>query len=236
MLFDKKFVAFGVFIIFLTLIFTPITNASFKDQSDPEEDLLQIEISEYTSDGLIVDKIFSLTKKEINDLKNELLGSKTIEKQLIVLKEHGLIPENVDATDLENSMYKRASNLGINREISPEKASIRLPILLKFFNKVNVIYFGAGSLNIGFKFIIRIINLIPFIKLPTFDIFDVCGGLFGVTTTSSRFSNNTLITFPGIVGMLGFVGYRIKFPLLMQIYTGFSVVTFGLGLGLRIKG
>jgi len=235
MSYNKKFVAFGVFIISLTLIFTPITNAGYKNQPKQEEKLLQIEISEYTSDGLIENKIFSLTKKEINDLKNELMGSKTIEKQLIILKDHGLIPEDVDATDIENDMYKKASNLGINKDIIPEKSKIRLPILLKFFNKVSVVYMLGLSLDIGLKFIIRIINLIPLINLPTFDFVDVCGGIFGITTTSGKLSNSTLITFPGIIGMLGFVGYRIKFPFLMHIYSGFSVVTFGLGLGLQIK-
>jgi len=235
MIFDKKFVAFGVLILFFTLIFTPITYASLENQSKPDEDLLQIEISEYKSDGIIENKIFSLTKKEVNDLKDELLKSKSIEKQLFVLKEHNLIPENVETIDLENNMYKKASNLGIYKDIQPEKAKIKLPILLKFFNSVNVIYFGGVSLNIGLKFIIRIINLIPFIKLPTFDFVDICGGIFGVSTTKGKFSNNTLITFPGIISLLGFVGYRIKFPFLMHIYTGFSVVTFGLGFGLQIK-
>ena len=235
MLFDKKFVAFGVLILFFTLIFTPITYASLENHSKPEKDLLQIEISEYTSDGIIENKIYSLTKEQVNDLKNEMLQSKTIENQLFILKKYNLIPENVDVTDLENDMYKKASNLGINKDLIPEKSRFKLPILLKFFNKVNVVFMLGPSLDIGLKFIIRIINLIPFIKLPTFDFVDVCGGIFGISTTSGKFSNNTLITFPGIIGMLGFIGYRIKFPFLMHIYSGFSVVTFGLGLGLQIK-
>ncbi|MCK4902782.1 MAG: hypothetical protein KAS76_05425, partial [Thermoplasmatales archaeon] len=137
--------------------------------------------------------------------------------------------------DLENDMYKRASSLGITEDTQPEKSRIKLPILLKFLKKVNIVYFGGVSLNIGLKFIIRIINLLPFINLPTLDFADICGGLFGVTTTRGILSNNTLITFPGIVGMIGFVGYRIRFPFLMHIYTGFSAVTFGLGLGIQIK-
>lgn len=235
MIFDKKFIAFGVLILFFTLIFAPITNASLENQSKPEKELLQIEISEYKSDGIIENKIFSLTKKEVNELKDELLKSTTIDKQLLILKKYNLIPENVDVTDLENDMYKKASHLGINKDILPEKSKIRLPILLKFFNEVTAVYMLGPSLDIGLKFIIRIINLIPLINLPTFDFVDVCGGIFGITTTSGKFSNNTLITFPGITGMLGFIGYRIKLPFLMHIYSGFSVVTFGLGLGLQIK-
>ena len=235
MLFDKKFLAFGVLILFFTLIFTPITYASLENQSKPKEKLFQIEISGYTSDGITENKIYSLTKKQVNDLKNELLQSKTIENQLFILKKYNLIPENVDATDLENDMHKKASKLGINKDMLPENSKIRLPILLKFFNEVTAIYMLGPSLDIGLKFIIRIINLIPLINLPTFDFTDVCGGIFGITTTKGKFSNNTLITFPGITGMLGFIGYRVKLPFLMHIYSGFSVVTFGLGLGLQIK-
>jgi hypothetical protein len=234
MLLNKKYVALGVIVLFITLILAPITNASVKDQSSSEE-LMQIEISEYKADGNIENKIFLLTKKEVNDLKNELIKSKTIDGQLDILKKYNLIPKDIDAITLENEMYQRALNLGFSKDINPEKSKIKLPILLKLFSKVNIIYMGGISLNLGLKFIVRIINLIPFIKLPTFDFVDVCGGIFGVTTTTGLFSNNSLITFPGIIGMLGFIGYRIKFPFLMHIYSGFSVLTFGLGLGIQIK-
>ena len=235
MSFNKKYVVLGVVVLFIALVFTPTTHAGYINELNSKGELIQIEISEYNSDGIIENKIFSLTKKEVNDLKMELLNSKTIEKQLFILKEHELIPENINTEDLENDMYKRASSLGITEDTQPEKSRIKLPILLKFLKKVNIVYFGGVSLNIGLKFIIRIINLLPFINLPTLDLADICGGLFGVTTTRGILSNNTLITFPGIVGMIGFVGYRIRFPFLMHIYTGFSAVTFGLGLGIQIK-
>jgi hypothetical protein len=232
---NKKFVVLGVVVLFIALVFTPTTHATNINESNLKEELIQIEISEYKSDGIIENKTFSLTKGEVNDLKKGLLNSKTIEKQLFILKEYELIPENVNTKDLENDMYKKASSLGITEDIQPEKTRIKLPILLKFLNKVNIVYIGGVSLNIGLKFIIRIINLLPFINLPTLDFADICGGLFGVTTTRGILSNNTLITFPGIVGIIGFVGYRIKFPFLMHIYTGFSAVTFGLGLGIQIE-
>lgn len=232
---NKKFVILGIVVLFIALVFTPTTHAGYINESNSKEELIQIEISEYKSDGIIENKIFSLTKEEVNELKKGLLNSKTIEKQLFILKEYELIPENVNTKNLENDMYKRASSLGITEDTQPEKTRIKLPILLKFLNKVNIVSLGGVSLNIGLKFIIRIINLLPFINLPTLDFADICGGLFGVTTTRGLLSNNTLITFPGIVGIIGFVGYRIKFPFLMHIYTGFSAVTFGLGLGIQIE-
>ena len=232
---NKKLGVLGVICLFFTLTITPTTQANTLSELNSKEVLTQIEISEFKSDGSIENKIFSLTKTEFNFLKNELLNSKTIEEQLVILKGYGLIPENVKTKDLENGMYKKALSLGLTEDNLPEKSSIKLPILLNFFKKVNVIYFVGVSLNIGLRFIIRIINLLPFINLPTLDFADVCGGLFGVTITTGIIANHTLITFPGIIGFIGFVGYRIKFPLLMHIYTGFSALTFGLGLGLHFK-
>jgi hypothetical protein len=234
MLLNKKFITFGVVVLFIILVFTPITHASFLNDFNSKKNLIQIEISEYNSDGIVENKIFSLTKKEVNELKMELLNSKTIENQLLILKEHRLIPENIGIKDLENGMNKKAAGLGITEDSQPVKSRIKLPILLKFFKKVNIAYFGGVSLNIGLKFIIRFINLLPFINLPTIDFADFCGGIFGISTTRGIFSNNTLLTFPGVVGMIGFVGYRIKFPFLMHIYSGFSAVTFCLGIGLKI--
>jgi len=234
MLLNKKLLVFGVAVIFFALVFIPATHANYNNELNSDEELLQVEISEYKSDGIIENKIFSLTKKEVNNLKEELLNTITIEEQLSILKEYSLIPENVNTIDLENDMLKKASSLGINEDFIPEKSRIKLPILLKFLKRVSIVFIGGVSLNIGLKFIIRFINLLPFINLPTLDFADFCGGLVGVTTASGLLSNTTLITFPGIVGMIGFIGYRIKIPLLMNIYTGFSVVTFGLGLGIRI--
>jgi hypothetical protein len=232
---NKKIIVFGVVALFFILVLTPTTYAVYTNEINSKEELIQIQISEYKSNGIIKNKTFSLTKNEALDLKKELLNSKTIENQFTILKEHKLIPENTDIKDLENNMHKKASNLGITEDIQPERTRIKLPILLKFLNKVNIVYLGTGSLNIGLKFIMRIINILPFINLPTLDFTNICGGLIGITQTQGILSNNTLITFPGIVGMIGFVGYRIKFPFFINIYTGFSAVIFGLGLGIQIK-
>jgi hypothetical protein len=235
MVYNKKIIVIG-FVVLIILVFTPIAQAGFFNDFKSKENLLQIEISKYNSDGSIDNNIVTLPNNVINNLKNEFLSAKTVEEQLAILKDYQLISEDVESEDLENEMYKRAEILGLNEEIQPEKSGIGLPILLKFFNRINIVYMGGISLDIGLKFIIRFINLLPFINLPTIDFVDICGGLFGITSTDGLFSNNTLITFPGVIGMIGFIGYRIKFPVLFHTYTGFSAVTFGLGFGLKIKG
>lgn len=234
----NKFVVFGVIVLFITLALTPAIFArKSNDLNNIKEELLNVEIAEYKSDGNIDKKVFSFTQTEINKLKNELLATKSMDEQLSILKKYNLIRQDKTIKELETGMYQKAYHLGITPDEDPQKSKLKLPILLQFFKKVSATYFGGISLNFGLKFLIRIINILPFINLPTLDFADFCGGLFGVLTTKGLIFNNshTLITFPGVSGMLGFIGYRIKFPFLMHIYTGFSVVTFGLGLGLHIK-
>ncbi len=236
--FTNKFVVYGVIGIFITLALAPVTFARISnDTKNIKEELLEVEISEYKPDGSIDKKVFSFTQKEINNIKNEILSIKSIDEQLSVLKKYNLIRQDKTVKELETGMYENANRLGITPDEYPQQSKLKLPILLQFFKKVSATYFVGISLNIGLKFLIRIINLLPFINLPTLDFADFCGGFFGVLTTKGLIFNNshTLITFPGISGMLGFIGYRIKFPFLMHTYTGFSAVTFGIGLGLHIK-
>ena len=236
--YGKKFFVLGVLALLLTLAFTPATQAEDdRDFTEVKEKLFNIEIEEFKADGSIEKKVFEITQNEINKLKNELLSTESIEERLLVLKKYNLIPQDKAVEELETGMYEKADRFGITPDDAPQKTKLKLPILLQFFKKVSATYFGGISLNFGLKFIIRIINLLPFINLPTLDFADFCGGLFGVLTTEGLIfkNNHTLITFPGISGMFGFVGYRIKLPFLMHIYTGFSAVTFGVGLGLHIK-
>jgi hypothetical protein len=170
----------------------------------------------------------------MNDLKNEILNSESVEDQLSILKKYNLISQDVNEEELKNGMFERAEDLGFDPD-TPVESRFKLPILIKLFNKVNAVYMGGVGLNLGLKPLIKIINLLPIINLPTIDFIDVCGGLFGVLTAKGLLFTNTLITFPGMSGFVGFVGYRVRFPFLMHTYSGFSALTFGLGLGMHIK-
>ena len=235
---NKKIFVLGVLALFLTLAFTPATQAEdSRDITEIKEKFFKIEIEEFKADGSINKKIFEITQNEINKLKNELLLTKSIEEQLSIFKKYNLISKDKTVEELETGMYEKAYHLGIAPDDNPQQIGLRLPILLQLFKRVSAVYFGGISLNFGLKFLIRIINLIPNINLPTLDFADFCGGIFGVLITKGLIfkNNHSLITFPGISGMIGFVGYRIKFPFLMHIYSGFSVITFGVGLGIHIK-
>jgi hypothetical protein len=236
--FHNKYSIIAVITLFLILAITPaIQAASINKFTDIEEEFFKIEIEEIKADGSIDKKDVELSKTKTNELKKELLSTKSVDSQLSILKKYNLIPQDKTVKDLENEMNEKASSFGITPKDDPQQEKFRLPILLQFFKKVSATYFGGVSINLGLKFLINIINLIPLIKLPTFDFVDVFGGSYGVVITEGLFLNNShvLITFPGISGMIGFVGYRIKFPFMLHVYTGLSVLTFGLGLGIHLS-
>lgn len=231
----KNIFVIGVITLFLILALSPVIQANNKTKNSVE--LLEIEIEEFKGDGSVEKNIIQLTKKELNDLKNEILSTRSVEGQLLILKKYNLIPEDKTIYDLEKEMFKKASNLGININEKSTILHFRLPILLQFFKKVTATYIGGISTNFGLKFLVKIINRVLGINLPTFDFADFSGGLFGVVTTDGLLLKNshTLITFPGFSGMIGFVGFRTNFPFLLHTYTGYSAVTFGLGIGMHIK-
>jgi hypothetical protein len=234
--FGKKYYVIGVAILIMALAYAPITQAEIDDGLKNDEiQLFEVEIEEYKPDGSIEKNIVKLTQIEINSLKNELLDVKTDEDQISILKKYNLIQKNVKADDLELGMYKKAELLGLDNDNLRKKLGLRLPILVQLFKKVNIVYFGGISLRFGIPQIIRIIDNILPVDLPDIDLIDLSGALFGIIKTEGLFIKHTLITFPSISGMIGFVGFCIKIPLFLRVYTGFSIATFGIGLGLHFR-
>lgn len=234
--FSKKYFVIGVVVLLLAFAFTPINQAKIGNElKNDEKHLFDIEIEEYKADGSTLKNIVKLTKIEINSLKSELINAKTNEDQISIFKKFNLISKDVKVDDLELGMYKKAEIFGLNNDILLNKLKIRLPILLQLFKKVNIVYFGGISLRLGLTPIIKLINIILPVNIPDFDIIDLSGALFGVIKTRGLLATHTLITFPSLSGLIGFVGFCIKIPFFMRIYSGFSVATFGIGIGPHIR-
>jgi hypothetical protein len=229
----KKVLVFGVIFLFIAISFSSTINA--ENNYSKENEFFKVEITEYKSDGTIERSVKSLKKVELLDLKRDILGAKTIEEKLSVFKGKGLISQNVLLSDLEQGMHQKAEKYGISKNLNPSGIKIRPPILLTLLSTVNTFYFGGGSLSFGLSPLIRLINWIIPIGLFGIDIVNFAGGAIGVTHTVDLFYKQTMITFPGFTSMVGFVGYSFKIPTTMHVFIGFSVATFGLGLGIKLK-
>ncbi|RLF31699.1 MAG: hypothetical protein DRN07_06625 [Thermoplasmata archaeon] len=239
----KKGFAVGVIALFLCLSVTSVYGAessvkSRESSGAMQEAVVEIEVDEYRADGSINTVIVPLTQDEVNNLKEDLLSAKTADERFAIFKEYGLIPEEKTMEELKNDMYARAEAMGLTREKVAQLASRfepivkqRPPILLDFFSRVNTVYMGGGTVRVGLSALIGYLNFLRGWNLPKADFFDVSWGLLGVVDSSGLIVQHQLVTFPGIMCLVGFVGYNIKLPLFLNGFWGYSAVTFGAGLG-----
>jgi len=191
------------------------------------EKVVEIEVTQYKSDGSIEVEKVKLTQSDVSKLKSELINAKTIEERLPLLKKYGIIPQEVTPEDLKKGMYAKAESMGLSKEriqkIVPQYGTKTLipPILIAFLSRVDAVYFFGNSLRIGLS---PIIDLLYFIA---------GWGMFGVVSTEGLLVSHSFVGMPSITWLAGFVGYSIKFPLTMHIFTGYSVMIFAVGTGIH---
>lgn len=201
-----------------------------------QEHFIDVELVEYKPDGSIVKRIVPLKENIVNELKNKLTNAITVEERFPILKEYGLIPDGTLLDDWEKGMYEKAEILGLTEtkvnEITSEyrrTTNFRLPILLTFFSKIGAVFTLGGRVRMGFP---SYVGMTKFFRgFRFFDLVDVCWGLFGVVDAKNFLRGHSLVTMPGFMCLAGFVGIHIHIPLLLNIYTGYSAMTFAAGLG-----
>ena len=203
-------------------------------------DAVEIEVNEYKPDGSIETKMVLLTQEEANALKSKLIDADTLEERISLLKEYGVIPVEVTIQNLEEEMYEKAGEMGLTKEqiqkIMPQYEGTKTlmpPILLTFFNRVDAVYFLGSSLRIGLSPIIDLLYLIAGWGIKKIDFVDICWAVLGVLSTEGLLANHAFVGMPSSMCIAGFLGYSIKFPLALHIFTGYSVMTFAAGLGIH---
>jgi hypothetical protein len=203
-----------------------------------QEKFIEAEITEYKSDGLTEKKIIPLLFSEVDELKTRLTSVETIEERFLILKESGLIPEESFLDYWKQGMYQKAEKIGLNKDnagkIQPEyeAASIfRLPILLNFLCKINAIYILSGDARIGLPPFAGLIKFFGGSRILSFDLIDMCWGVFGMLETKGILRHHTMAIMPSFMCLAGFVGVHIHIPMVLNIYNGFSAMTFAVGLG-----
>jgi len=227
---SKLFVV-GVITLFIILTFTPAINAV---EDIKEVNLTEIEVTNYNPDGSITTEIISIEKSDMESLKNKLVAAKSLENRLEVLKEYKIISKDQTEDELYQGMLNKAEKLGLTRNLL-SLPKFKLPILLSLFNKVTSITVGGFSTRIGVSPVIRLINLLTKLNLPRLDIIDTTTALVGILNVNNPLAKHTMVTAFGFMAHVGFVGTSIKFPVAFHVFSGYSAVTFGMGLGIHIK-
>ncbi len=135
-------------------------------------------------------------------------------------------------------MRERAALLGLDQQdannLNDEEAAgrlLRMPLLLNFFCKVNAAYILSGEAGVGLPPLFGMVKFFGGHRVAQFDLFDVCWGAFGVLQTKTLFRQHSMVTMPSLLGMAGFVGIHVHVPFMLNIYNGYSAITFAAGLG-----
>ena len=63
------------------------------------------------------------------------------------------------------------------------------------------------------------------------DLVNMCWGALGILETKGLLRAHSLVMVPSILVMSGFVGIHAHIPMLLNVYNGFSAMTFAAGLG-----
>ena len=210
-------------------------NENYKEM----QGFIEVEITEYNSNGLTERRIIALPESEVDKLKSKLIEAETVEERFCILKKYGLVSEEA-LLHWKEGMYKKAERMGLTKYKTQNIVSryeelgiFKMPILLNFLCKVNAIYILGGNTRLGLPPLIGLTKFFGGSRILSFDLIDMCWGTFGVLETKGLLRNHALATVPSFMCLAGFVGIHIHIPLVLDIYNGFSAVTFAIGLGLH---
>lgn len=248
----RKGLAVVMIAVFVGISFVPVVNTSILNErgdstfkiargSDSvQENYVEIDMTQYGSDGSVKEKILSLPSSKVNELRERLVTAKTADARFFILKEYGLISREQSLAGWRGGMLGKAGGMGLTdatvRDASSSYAEagiFNLPILLNFFCKVDAVYVLSAGARLGFPPIVGLNKLFGSSKILKFDIADACLGAFGMVETKGLLRTHTLSAVASFMALAGFVGVHIHIPLVLDIYNGFSAMTFAVGLGMR---
>lgn len=232
----KKGMAVAAALICCSLAFTPL--ATHATGADSERQTTQAYVTRYRADGSAEQRAVTLSVQGVQAFKDKFIEANTAEQRFSLLQEYGLLPPDVSLEAWKAGMEQRAAALGLDQRdannLNDEDAAgrlLRMPMLLNFFCKVNAMYVLSGEAGVGMPPLFGIMKFFGGQRVAQFDLFDVCWGALGVLQTKTLFRQHTMVTMPSLLGMAGFVGIHVHIPFVLNIYNGYSAITFAAGLG-----
>lgn len=229
----SKGVALAAALIFCGLAFIPLaTHATMSDEKT------KAYVTQYHADGSAEQRAVTLSMQAVQTLKDKITEATTAEQRFLLLQEYGLLSDDVSLDAWKTGMKERAASLGLDQhdannvnDAGTRGRFLRMPLLLNFFCRVNAMYVLSSEAGISLPPLFGIMKFFGGHRIAQFDFFDVCWGAFGVIETKTLFRQHTMVTMPALLGMAGFVGIHIHIPFVLNIYNGFSAITFAAGLG-----
>jgi hypothetical protein len=228
-LFDRKCLAIGIILLFVSITCFPTINAHddtilSKVFSIPQKgDTVSITVLEYRPDGAIGKSIVKMSQEQVVKLREELTSVKDMDTQLCIYKKYNLIPENVTADVLRLGMEERAQKMYPEVERLQKVIANSNDHLCINFNceTTALIAYGLRFLG-GLSLITCILNgFNPYYGplLPSLDVFQI---LFSFAGQFSAINGNLPDCWSSgywyAIFLLGFVGYSFKQTPLPNIF------------------
>ncbi len=206
-----KIFGIGAAILLMSLFIQP---------SLAEKNTINTEIFEYNGNGIVGKRMVKLSMEQINELKNG-----NIEQKMKLLRKYGLIPQNDFNWDKKLQKFENKTSFTFLGDI------FHMPFILTSFCKVNAVYVLGGNSRFGFS----LTGVKKFFgsSLFSYDAFNVCYGALGVVEAKGLVRSHTMVMVPSFMMNIGFVGVHIHVPLLLDIYHGYSAMTFAIGFGMK---
>ncbi|HDH81858.1 MAG TPA: hypothetical protein ENF91_02050 [Thermoplasmatales archaeon] len=238
----RKGLTFIIAAIFISISLMPLAThfpLAAGASNVSEKNYIEVDVAQYEADGSVNKKVVMLPADEANELKERLISAKTFEDRFFILKEYGLIMKE-SMKSWQNGMYERASKLAITESGAHQITStyegmglLNLPILLNFFCRINALYVISGEAHLGLPPIIGLTKFLGGSGVLSFDLADMCWGAFGMVETKGLLRTHTMAAAASFMALTGFVGVHVHIPFLLDLYNGFSAMTFAVGLGMK---
>ena len=236
-----KILVIGVILLFIGVTITPSINAiTDKTSTNPNNipligKTVEFTVFRYKADGSVDKTKVRLSKEKALEFNERYKSIDDSEKSFLLLKEYGLIPEEVKREQLQQEMLDLADELDIIDEkinsiyerFANNGDGLRL-FGINFLNEVNGASIASLNLPLGLSLITGILNWGDII-IPSFDLLYIAIYALGLYC----FYNGVLPDFYsamnlGSICLLGFIGYVMSTPFLgiLSVLWGYTVASY----------
>ena len=231
----KKILTFSIILLFIGVGIQPV----FAVNPKVSDETVEITVSRYKADGTVEKTKVILSKEKALEFNEKYRNIDDSEKRFLLLKEYGLIPEEVTREQLQQEMLNLANELGIPEEkknsISKRfanKGDNWRVIGINFLNEISGFSFQLLNLPIGLSLIIGLINWLFYWEygIPSADLLYIALYIAGFYSFDFGILPDFHTFGAGFFALLGFIGYVMSIPFLsfMAFIIGFSVASLAI--------
>ena len=229
---SKKVMAIAMVMVFIGVAATSMVSAS--SVAITTKNTVDVSVSVHNADGTVESSIVKIDEATIEQLKADLLDAKGLEK-LDILYEYGLIEESVAKADwkqaLEETDDGRFDKL---MHVLEFLKRFKLPYIVGFSNQVSAVMLMGQSKSIGVSIPEAIIERFEGFDANRANLFTSFHGLAGYMRVEKNNGPETLVGVLMGGTFVGFVGVHVEVEKVFESYSGYSLFTYGMGIGLKI--